>query len=146
MKHDHPAQALEYPLRVKAGVALAALLCLWGGVESYTSESAYQQQYRDPYRVADQFTRLAAFSSAVPADATVGYINDLEFGNITADAMFQSAQYVLSPRILRKGPDAEVVLGNFTRPADFGAFGGERGLRLERDFGNGVALFRREKR
>ena len=146
MKSARAAETRSYPVRVKAGIALAALLCLWGTFEYYSSETSYVQQYRDPYRVADQFTRLDGIRAAVPADAILGYVNDLEFGNVTADAMFQSAQYVLAPRILRKGPENDVVLGNFTRPADFAAFGRERGLRMERDFGNGVVLYRREKR
>jgi hypothetical protein len=37
-----------------------------------------------------------------------------------------------------------LVLGNFTRPADFAAAGRSQGLRQQQDFGNGVVLFRRD--
>ena len=56
--------------------------------------------------------------------------------------MLIGAQYVLPPRLVVRGAGREWVLGNFTRPADFAAFGRSRGLELQRHFGTGVVLFR----
>jgi hypothetical protein len=58
--------------------------------------------------------------------------------------MTLGAQYVLAPRLIEKGATDDRVIGNFTRPADFAALGQSYRLRLERDFGNGVVLFRKE--
>jgi hypothetical protein len=138
---------LEYPLKVKVGVALAALLSLWGTFEHFAIESAHQERYRDPYEIAAQFSRFADFRAAVPEKAILGYITDIAPGSVTADAMFNGAQYVLAPRILRKSTEGyDLVLGNFTRPGDFVAIGRQHRLNLERDFGSGVVLFRKEAR
>jgi hypothetical protein len=131
---------------VRAGIALTVLLSCWGSFQYFRLESDYQQQFSDPYRIAAQFSRLEGVQSAVPETAILGYFTDLEITSVAAGAMFGGAQYVLAPRILRRGTEFDRVLGNFARPGDFGAMGRAQGLDLERDFGNGVVLFRRESR
>jgi hypothetical protein len=130
-----------------AGVAITTLLCLWGSFASYGVESEYQKLYRDPYLVSAQFTRFAAALSAIPENAEIGYITDAQRGSAAGSAMFLSAQYVLAPRLLKKGAAATLVLGNFTRPADYTAVGRSQGLRLrlQQDFGEGVVLFRKDR-
>jgi hypothetical protein len=145
MKKSETAQ-IEYPLAAKAAVALAALLSLSGSFEYSGLESAYQQQFRDPYQITAQFSRFDSVQSAIPEKSTLGYLTDTVPGTVVGDAMFNGAQFVLAPRVLQKGAAFDVVLGNFTKPADFIALGRAQGLRLDRDFGNGVMLFRREAR
>jgi hypothetical protein len=145
MKKDETVR-IEYPVVAKAAVALAALLSLWGSFEYSGLESAYQQQFHDPYQITAQFSRLDSVQSAIPEKAILGYLTDAVPGSVVGDAMFNGAQYVLAPRVLQKGTAFELVLGNFTKPADFAAVGRAQGLVLERDFGNGVVLFRREAR
>ena len=145
MKKNEIAQ-MEYPLAAKAAVAVAALLSLWGSFEYSGLESAYQQQFRDPYQIAAQFSRLDSVQSAIPEKAILGYLTDAAPGSVVGDAMFNGAQFVLAPRVMQKGAAFDLVLGNFTKPGDFAALGRAQGLRLERDFGNGVVLFRREAR
>ena len=97
-------------------------------------------------------TRLAAMEITpdyvvkfTPENAILGYVTDVDDIQPLASAMLFSAQYTLAPRLLQKGAASrDLVLGNFTKPADFAAFGQQRGLKLERDFGNGVILFRKE--
>jgi hypothetical protein len=137
---------IEYPFATKAGVFLAAVLGLWGVVEYFGFESSYQQQYRDPYLIAAQSVRLESFREAVAANAVLGYLTDVELGSVADDAMFQGAQYTLAPRLLERKTSDQQVLGNFTRPADFAALGRQHGLSIERDFGNGVVLYRGETR
>ncbi len=137
---------MQSPVAVIAGVAAAAALCLWGALETYAFETAYQEQNRDPYMIAAQVSRLAPVAAAVPEDAVMGYLTDLPDGSVAASAMLMGAQYVLAPRLLARGTNGEWVLGNFTRPADFAALGRSRGLALQQDFGNGAVLFRREAR
>ena len=138
MAHASP----HYPPAVMAGAVILPLLCVWGAWESYGAESAYQQQYRDPYLIAAQSTRFAPFVPSVPDNAELGYLTDLAPG-VTDWAMFLGAQYALAPRLLERGVAHPWVLGNFTRPADFAAFGQAHGLKLQQDFGNGVVLFRK---
>ena len=133
-----------YPLAVIAGVVLLSLLCLWGSFESYGFEAVYQRQNSDPYLVGQQFVRLEALLSAVPERAELGNLTDASPGSTTDSAMFLGAQYVLAPRLLEKGAAHDLVIGNFTRPDDFAALGQRYGLRLQRDFGNGVVLFGKE--
>ena len=123
---------------------VAAGLSLWGSVQYWDAETAYQRQSPDPYRLADQAARLADFRAAVPAGAVLGYITDVPQEDPLAASMFFVAQYMLAPRILRQSDAPDLVMGNFTRPGDFAAVGRQHGLQLQRDFGNGVVLFRRE--
>jgi hypothetical protein len=135
-----------HPTQLVVGIAAAAALCLWGSFESYGVETAYQRQFRDPYLIGAQFSRLAPMLSAVPESAVIGYLTDAQPGSTTDSAMFGGAVYVLAPRLLVRGADHDWVLGNFTRPADFAALGRTNGLRLHQDFGDGVVLFQREPR
>jgi len=137
---------IEYPLATKAGVILAAVLTLWGAVEYFSSESSYQEEYRDPYLIGAQSAKFGSFLEAVAPSAVLGYLTDAAPGSVASDAMFLAAQYTLAPRLLEKRTTSKQVLGNFTRPADFAAIGHQYGLSLERDFGNGVVLYRSESR
>jgi len=137
-------EQVRYPARIAAGVAGAIALCLWGAFQSYGVESDYQRQSPDPYQIRAQFVRLGPVVSAVPEDAVMGYVTDAESGSVTDSALLASAEYVLAPRLLARGAEHDWVLGNFTRPADFAAFGKSRGLRLQQDCGNGVVLYRKE--
>jgi hypothetical protein len=129
---------------VTAAVMLAAALSLAGSVQYWNAESDYQHQSPDPYRIADQATRLADFRTAVPPDAILGYLTDVPADNTLNASMFFAAQYQLAPRLLQKDQSHDLVLGNFARPADFASLGQQHGLRIERDFGNGILLFRKE--
>ena len=132
------------PGKYTTAVLLAAALSLWGSIQYSGAESAYQRQSPDLYRIADQAARFAELRATVPANAILGYLTDVPAEDILATSMFLAAQYELAPRVLQRGDSFEAVLGNFTRPADFASLGRQHGLRLERDFGNGVVLFRRE--
>ena len=137
---------MEYPLVTKAGVILAAALTLWGVVEYFGFESSYQQEYRDPYLIGAQSAKFGTFLEAVAPNAVLGYLTDAEPGSVASDTMFLAAQYALAPRLLEKRTNSLQVLGNFTRSADFAAIGRQKNLNLERDFGNGVVLYRSESR
>jgi hypothetical protein len=117
---------------------------MWGVVAYFGLETAYQRQSRDPYQIAAQAARLEGVAALVPEDAVLGYVSDLDLENFSARVMFNSAQYTLAPRILRQDTASPRVLGNFARPADFAEFGQRHGLGIERDFHNGIVLFRRE--
>jgi len=138
-------EQVRYPARIVAGIVAAIVLCVWGAFQSYGSETEYQRQSADPYQIAAQFVRLAPVLAAIPENTVLGYVTDVEPASTTDSALLLSAQYVLAPRLLTRGGKHDWVLGNFTRPADFVAFGKSRGLRLQQDCGNGVVLYRREQ-
>jgi len=138
-------EQVRYPARIVAGVAAAIVFCLWGAFQSYGLESAYQRQSPDPYQISAQFIRLGPVLSAVPENAVLGYVTDAEAGSVADSSLQLSAEYVLAPRLVTRGADHDWVLGNFTRPADFAAYGKNLGLRLQQDCGNGVVLYRKER-
>lgn len=129
---------------ITGAVILAAALSLFGSIQYWDAESTYQRQSPDPYRVGDQAARFGELRDSVPDGAILGYVTDVPADGILASSMFFGAQYALAPRLLQKGDSYDLVLGNFTKPADFRSVGNQHGLRMERDFGNGVVLFRRE--
>ena len=135
---------MTYPPRVRFGVAAAVALSMWGVIEYFGFEAAWQKQSRDPYQIAAQSSRLAGAAAAVPDSAVLGYTTDLEPGSVAALAMFNAAQYALTPRLILQNAAQPRVLGNFARPADYAAIGRRYGLLLERDFQNGVVLFRKD--
>jgi hypothetical protein len=134
---------MNYPTRVKAGLCVAVALSVWGAISYYGFETDFGQS-RDPYRIAAQSRRLEGLSTALPEDAVVGYFTDLEQGSVAASSAFNAAQYALAPRLLRQDAVGPRVLGNFSHPVDFAALGARRGLHIERDFGQGVILYRKQ--
>jgi len=135
----------EFSLRNKFGAAAAAVLSLWGVIEYYGFERDFHQ-HRDPYKIVAQFVRFEGLRAAVPGDAVLGYVSGEEPGSELAQAMFNAAQYNLAPRLLQKDKALDWTVGNFARPVDFAAVGRQYGLRVERDLGNGVILYRKEQR
>ena len=105
-------EQMRYPLRIVAGVAAAALLAVWGSFTFYQTETAYQQDNRDPYRIAAQFQRLGPVLSAVPENAVMGYVTDAEPGSVVDSALLGGAVYVLAPRLV-PGYGARLGIGQF---------------------------------
>ena|ERR1700722_19565385 len=135
---------MVYPRRVRAGVAGAILLSTWGAVQYFGFESGYEKAFRDPYQVLVQTQRLADARAAIPEDAVLGYVTDLEPGSLVASSIFNISLYALAPRMLKPDTNETLVLGNFSHPLDYADVGRRQGLRIERDFQNGIILFRKE--
>jgi hypothetical protein len=132
--------------RLKLCVALAAVISIWGSLEFFGFETEFQKQTRDPYAIAAQADRLEGVRAATPETAVLGYLTDADPSSVIASAIFSGAQYVLAPRLLRQDASGDLVLGNFTRPGDYAAIGKSHGLQVDRDFHNGVVLFRKESK
>ncbi len=134
-------QNLRYPLRTLAGLGITAALSVYGAVQFYGEQSERNQTQRDPYKLIDQERRFAPVKELVPPDALVGYVSDLD----NDPTLVLTAQYTLAPRLIVKNPSSGWVIGNFTRPQDFEAFGRARGLTLVKEFPDGVVLYRRSR-
>src|SRR5689334_2658483 len=126
------------PNKRLSGFAVACALCLWGAVEHYGAERTRLQSASDPYFVEAQRSRLAGVLAAVPPQAVVGYVTNVSLQSPGGAAAFQSARYTLAPRLLVADDNHPWVLGNFSAPQDFRAFGARQRLDLVQDFGNGV--------
>jgi hypothetical protein len=125
-----------------AGTVTAVLLCVAGAAQFYSTESAFQEQHRDQFLISSQEANFAPLAAMVQR-GPVGYITDAQPGSGADGSLFLSAQYWMAPRLLVKGTNSEFVVGNFGKPADFAAIGRTHGLRLVRDFGDGLVLYQR---
>ena len=130
---------------VHAAAAAVLILALWGAIDNYDQESAFQSQTqnRDPYLIQASMDRFAGLRQAIPEDAVLGFMTDAS--GTLADVLFGSAQYSLAPRLLERDAKPDLVLGDFARGADFTSLGGKYGLSIRQDFGNGVILYYRPK-
>jgi hypothetical protein len=125
-----------------AGIVAAVLLCIGGAVQFYSSESAFQDQHRDQFLISSQAATYAPLVAG-QLHGQVGYITDAQPGSEADASLFLSAQYLMAPVLLVKGTNSGFVIGNFGKPAEFAAIGRSHGLRLVRDFGDGLVLYQR---
>lgn len=135
-------------LRAVSAVLAVCALGLFGAILNY-SAAAKAAKESDPYRIGAQKERFGAAQGRLPANAVVGYISDVPTADALGQAMFFGAQYALAPRLLvgaEAGTKPEWWIGSFSKPQDYAAAGAAQGLVLVEDLGQGVVLFRREKR
>jgi len=139
-------KGLAAPVRAWIGIGVALWLCFSISLEYYSSVSEYYRQHPDPMGVGEQESRLAQVRAELPAASIVGYFSGLPIHKGGGSAAFFEALYTMAPRLLvleRARYRPELVLGNFTRRPDLGQLEREHGLKLIKDYGGGVRLFRR---
>ena len=141
------------PLVVLPAVGAVALLCLFAALEYYRATKLINKRSPDPYRVGYQERHFREAAGMLPVDAVVGYISNVESDSIPGAAAFFGAQWVLAPRIVvpHDNPRAtEFVVGNFSADVETADFTSkivrDTGMRVVRDFGSGVVLFRKGER
>lgn len=91
--------------------------------------------------------RLDGLRRVMPPRGVIGYLSDPKAprDDLAVAAEYYLTQYSLAPVIVVRGADQRFVIGNFHRlPVDPAQFQ-PRGLALERDFGEGVVLLRRDR-
>ena len=135
-----------YPSRVLAGVAVTATLALIGAFQFYGLLAGFSRANPDTYKIEKQHERYAAVAATLPPDTVLGYISDMPFGEAAGSAEFFGVQYALAPRLLVEDSDRhkqEWVVGSFRKKPDVAEIEKTRNLRLVRNFGTGVRLFRR---
>lgn len=128
--------------------AIAALAVL-GAMNSWRVSADYARNLPDAYGVANAQARLAPILERIPAQARLGYLTDLDRSQKAFAPSILAAQYALAPRLLidaRAADPPEWAVGNFAQPGDFQALGAGAGYELDRDYGNGVVLYRRKAR
>ena len=120
------------------GLAVAALLSLYGTLDFYGKQIERDKIQKDSYHIAAQEQRFEALKRELGANAVAGYVSDLSDAGILL-----SAQHALAPVLLVDNVPFQLVVGNFSRPMDYSEFGRARQLVLVKDFGAGVTLFRK---
>ena len=142
--------------RRKAGLLIlvvltgyAVLNLLWQGVRSYPDLPG-----TDPVTLHE--TRIAQLLPLLPATGAVGYVTTVEndrifaaekaFQNVEYIAQYVLPQYPLAPRIVRNSPDLPLVVGNFIDGPPAPGFLEKNGLVPLKDFGDGMVLYRRERK
>jgi hypothetical protein len=124
-------------------------LTLFACFSFYRLTTASNLVNRDSYRVGFQHERLRQLNAELPREGILGYVSDLPFGGTQDSAAFLGAQYVLAPRLLVRVNNPvkpEWVLGNFSRAVDPAPYAAAHHLRVVKEYGPGVVLFRREAR
>jgi hypothetical protein len=99
---------------------------------------------------------MAQLLPLLPASGAVGYVTTVEndrifaaektFTNVEFLAQYVLTQYTLAPRIVRNSPDLPLVVGNFIDGPPAPGFLEKNGLVPLKDFGDGLVLYRRERK
>jgi hypothetical protein len=137
--------------KTRTRIALALVL-LYAGASTvrWLQHGAHWPARASRDDISTNERRFAALRPLLPAHGLVGYLSDPRPTGATpfdsnAAALhhfrrYLLAQYALAPALLVEGTEPELVVGNFdsgtapTAPA---------GLRVVREFGDGLVLFRR---
>jgi hypothetical protein len=134
----------------KTILSAAVVLLTAAGLLNLYQNTEAQAAQGDPYQIDTQLMRMQQAGASLPQRARVGYVTDMDVSSARGLLAFNAARYALAPRLLVPGTsppagpdDAGWVLGNFSQPSDFQAFGAQRGLTFLRDLGDGVVLYKR---
>jgi hypothetical protein len=142
--------------RLRAGLALlvaltayAVLNLLWQGIQSYRDLPE-----TDPVSIHE--ARIEQLKPMLPSSGAVGYVTTVEndrifakekaFQNVEYLAQYALTQYTLAPLIVQNSPDLPLVVGNFIDGPPAPGFLERHDLVPLRDFGDGLVLYRREKK
>jgi len=142
--------------RVAAGLLLlvvltgyAVLNLLWQNIRLYPGIPE-----TDPVTIHE--ARIAQLRPLLPASGEIGYITTVEndrifgfeksFTNVEFLAQYVLTQYTLAPRIVRNSPDLPLVVGNFIDGPPAPGFLEKHGLVPLRDLGDGLILYRKERK
>jgi hypothetical protein len=138
------------PLRVRIGIGLILLFAAASGASWLRSAISAATRAPELDSVSAFEARLAELKGELPPGATLGYFADPEpMGAPPSQTRrhyrkFVLTQYALTPRIVLRSPEPDLVIGNFDDLA-FADSAAALGLTVVRDFGGGLMLLRRER-
>jgi hypothetical protein len=136
------------PWRLWGGVGAAFVMSLATVVSFLGDYAETARANPDPWAIARQVDRFASLRTSLDKPAVLGYFTDVPPGDDRSTVAFFAAAYSLAPHLVSdsKGAEqAELVVGHFRRRPDLAKLEKERGLKVVKDYGLGVVLFRREK-
>jgi hypothetical protein len=127
----------------------AVLNLLWQSVRLYNGLPE-----KDPVTIHEE--RIRQLESLLPASGEIGYATTVEndrifaaekaFQNVEYLAQYVLTQYTLAPVIVRNSPEFPLVVGNFLDGPPPPGFLEKNGLAPLRDFGDGLILYRRDRK
>ena len=127
----------------------AVLNLVWQSVRLYPGLPE-----KDPVTIHEE--RIRQLESLLPASGEVGYATTVEndkifaaekaFQNVEYLAQYVLTQYTLAPVIVRNSPEFPLVVGNFLDGPPPPGFLEKNGLAPLRDFGDGLILYRRDRK
>ena len=135
--------------RTRLGLAVVLLYALASGA-AWLKLAASAAGRSTPDEISNYERRFQGVRAALPARGVVGYLGrtdsaghtpaEREASSLRDFKRYLLAQYALAPVVLIESTEPDFVLGNFdsARPASTPG-----GFRIERDFGNGLVVFRR---
>jgi hypothetical protein len=136
------------PVLARAAVGIVVGLTVAGALNFYRTVDEKNLFYSAPWMTdiidvgPERFRGVIAM---LPAEAVIGYVSDLSSSR-ERDLQFFGARYALAPRLivsLWHAQKEDWVLGNFSKPMDVVQIEKENHLKLVRDFGSRVLVFRR---
>jgi len=135
--------------RRPAGIGLVFALSFSAVLAHWNSHAEAARLNPDPWAIARQVERFAALRADLQKPSALAYLTDLPPEDERSTVLYFGTAYALAPHLVTdaRGADSlELVVGSFLRRPDLAALERERGLKLVKDYGRGVMLFRREKR
>lgn len=135
--------------RTRLGLALVLLYALASGA-AWLKLAGSAAGRSAPDEISTYERRFQEVRAALPARGVVGYLGrtdsagrtpaEREASSLLDFKRYLLAQYALAPVVLIESTEPDIVVGNFDRGK---APSTPVGFRIERDFGNGLVLFRR---
>jgi hypothetical protein len=135
---------------MRVGLLLIGLFVALAELHALRTAYATYRAIEWPDEVTRHEARFQAVKRALPDHGAVGYVSDepaeaSDPASAAARASFKRyllTQYALVPIVLSRGPDGDLVVGDFT-PTSPGGVAAPPGFAMVQDFGGGVVLFRR---
>ena len=130
---------MPFPFRFKILTTLKLILVCAGLISCirYTFEVSRHDASGDLERYENH---LRLVKASLPNNATVGYVSDMK-----GEAEFYLAEYALTPVILVRTAHRPFVIGNFTNMDAAHQTAEASNLKLMKDFGQGLMLFRNDR-
>jgi len=109
---------------------------------------------KDPVGIHEE--RIRQLKPLLPPTGEVGYVTTVEnerifaaekaFRNVEYLAQYVLTQYTLAPLLVRNSPEHALVVGNFLSGPPAPGFIERHGLVPLKDFGDGLILYRRDRK
>ncbi|MGO9117409.1 MAG: hypothetical protein ACLQPD_07315 [Desulfomonilaceae bacterium] len=130
------------------GIALLAVASLWPNLQMIINCDwiAVTKGINEKDEISSFMRRFDGIKKTLPERALLGYFSDVApEGTPEYGKAFFLTQYSLAPIIVADSPDRDLVIGDVKNPGESSLYK-ERGFTLEKDFGDGVVLFKKGTR
>jgi len=135
--------------RRPAGIGLVFVLSFSAVLAYLNDRAGAARENPDPWAIARQVERFAALRADLAKPTVLAYFTDVPPEDERSPVLYFGTAYAMAPHLVTDAKGAaslELVVGSFLRRPNLAALEQEHGLKLLKDYGQGVMLFRREKR